>query len=106
LKNCSWWVYTFYFNNGTQVPSVSAKIKFDQNNEKRGEKKKEPIMYDGNGMSAILAFCRLIIIAIDYSQRLCLIVVLWPYTLCNLTWMEINKFEKHCNITRGWFQLV
>jgi hypothetical protein len=53
------------FNNGTQVPSVSAKIKFDQNNEERGGKKNPPIMYDGNGMSKILAFCTLIIIAID-----------------------------------------
>jgi hypothetical protein len=59
-----------FLNYGTQVPSVSAKIKFDQNNEKRKNKKK-PIMYDGNGMSTILAFCTLII-AINYSQSLCL----------------------------------
>jgi hypothetical protein len=53
--------------------------------KEKKKKKEEPIMYDVNGMSAILAFCTLIIIAIDYSRRLCLIVVLWPYTLYNLS---------------------
>lgn len=72
MKNCSWWVYTLFLNYGTLVPSVSAKIKFDQNNEeRRKKKKKKPIMYDGNGTTTILAICTLII-AIDYSQRLCL----------------------------------
>jgi hypothetical protein len=71
-------LHLFLKNYATQVPSVSAKIKFDQKNEEWKKKKKKPIMYDGT--STILAFCTLII-AIDYSQRFCLIVVLWPYTL-------------------------